>query len=191
MKSPSYYFQKMSLTRQILTIITTVLVFFLVFFFIYVSDNIDRTINRQMYEMIMNRQEPIAELIESNKKNESENVYSYLALDTVQTNCIIQNGKITILSNQKNQFVNQKVYDALLEQSQLMNKDTQSVLQGTASIGSNTYYYRLMSCNEDTILASFMDDTYATQFRDSLIDSTVYVIVLAFMIVFLIILKEK
>lgn len=188
MKSPSYYFQKMSLTRQILTIITTVLVFFLVFFFIYVSDNIDRTINRQMYEMIMNRQEPIAELIESNKKNESENVYSYLALDTVQTNCIIQNGKITILSNQKNQFVNQKVYDALLEQSQLMNKDTQSVLQGTASIGSNTYYYRLMYCNEDTILASFMDDTYATQFRDSLIDSTVYVIVLAFMIVFLIIL---
>ena len=33
-----------------------------------------------------------------------------------------------------------------------------------------------------------MDDTYATQFRDSLINSTVYVIVIAFMIVFLIIL---
>lgn len=77
-------------------------------FFIYVSDNIDRTINRQMYEMIMNRQEPIAEMIQSNEKSDNENVYAFLSLDTVQTNCIIKNGKMEILSNQKNQFVNPK-----------------------------------------------------------------------------------
>ncbi len=32
MKGPSFYFQKMSLTRQILTIILTVLMFFIMFF---------------------------------------------------------------------------------------------------------------------------------------------------------------
>ena len=56
MKGPSFYFQKMSLTRQILTIILTVLMFFIMFFFVFVSDNIDRTITKQMYELILNRQ---------------------------------------------------------------------------------------------------------------------------------------
>ena len=55
-------------------------------------------------------------------------------------------------------------------------------------VANSKYYYRLIYCHDGIILASFMDDTYATQFRDSLIDSTVYVIVIAFMIVFLIIL---
>ena len=41
MKGPSFYFQKMSLTRQILTIILTVLMFFIMFFFVFVSDNTD------------------------------------------------------------------------------------------------------------------------------------------------------
>lgn len=188
MKTPSYYFQKMSLTRQILSIITTVLVFFLIFFFIYVSDNIDRTINRQMYEMIMNRQEPIAQMIQSSKKKDVENVYSFLSLDTVQTNCIIENGEMNVLSNQKNQSVSNKVYQALLDSSEKMGKDKNQTLQGTITLGTHTYYYRLMYCSDNMILASFMDDTYAAQFRSSLIDSTVYVIVLAFMIVFLIIL---
>ena len=36
MKGPSFYFQKMSLTRQILSIILTVLMFFIMFFFVFV-----------------------------------------------------------------------------------------------------------------------------------------------------------
>ena len=63
MKGPSFYFQKMSLTRQILTIILTVLMFFIMFFFVFVSDNIDRTITKQMYELILNRQTPIVGLV--------------------------------------------------------------------------------------------------------------------------------
>ena len=65
MKGPTFYFQKMSLTRQILTIILTVLIFFIMFFFVFVSDNIDRTITKQMYELILNRQTPIVGLIDS------------------------------------------------------------------------------------------------------------------------------
>lgn len=190
MKGPTFYFQKMSLTRQILTIILTVLMFFIMFFFVFVSDNIDRTITKQMYELILNRQAPIVNLLNSKQSTNIQDIYSFLASDNVQTNCIIQNQKMDVISNQNTvkKPVNNKVYDYLLEQSKTMDPQSKNVLQGTIKAGNSTYYYRLTYCSNNTILASFMDDTYATQFRDSLIDSTVYVIVLAFMIVFLIIL---
>lgn len=190
MKGPTFYFQKMSLTRQILTIILTVLIFFIMFFFVFVSDNIDRTITKQMYELILNRQTPIVAVIDSKQTNSLNDVYAFLASDSVQTNCLIQNGRIDSIASQNTQQknVNRKVYDYLLDQSQLMDAKSEDALQGTVTVASTKYYYRMIYCHDGIILASFMDDTYATQFRDSLINSTVYVIVIAFMIVFLIIL---
>ena len=190
MKGPSFYFQKMSLTRQILTIILTVLMFFIMFFFVFVSDNIDRTITKQMYELILNRQTPIVGLVDSKQNNSLDDIYAFLASDSVQTNCLIQNDEMNVISNQNSNRkpVNHKVYEYLLEQSKDMDSKTNNVLQGTITVANSKYYYRMIYCHDDIILASFMDDTYATQFRDSLIDSTVYVIVIAFMIVFLIIL---
>ena len=190
MKGPTFYFRKMSLTRQILTIILTVLIFFIMFFFVFVSDNIDRTITKQMYELILNRQTPIVAVIDSKQTNSLNDVYAFLASDSVQTNCLIQNGRIDSIANQNTQQknVNRKVYDYLLDQSQLMDAKSEGALQGTVTVASTKYYYRMIYCHDGIILASFMDDTYATQFRDSLINSTVYVIVIAFMIVFLIIL---
>ncbi len=190
MKGPTFYFQKMSLTRQILTIILTVLIFFIMFFFVFVSDNIDRTITKQMYELILNRQTPIVAVIDSKQTNSLNDVYAFLASDSVQTNCLIQNGRIDSIASQNTQQknVNRKVYDYLLDQSQLMDAKSEGALQGTVTVASTKYYYRMIYCHDGIILASFMDDTYATQFRDSLINSTVYVIVIAFMIVFLIIL---
>lgn len=190
MKGPTFYFQKMSLTRQILTIILTVLIFFILFFFVFVSDNIDRTITKQMYELILNRQTPIVAVIDSKQTNSLNDVYAFLASDSVQTNCLIQNGRIDSIASQNTQQknVNRKVYDYLLDQSQLMDAKSEGALQGTVTVASTKYYYRMIYCHDGIILASFMDDTYATQFRDSLINSTVYVIVIAFMIVFLIIL---
>ena len=96
MKGPSFYFQKMSLTRQILTIILTVLMFFIMFFFVFVSDNIDRTITKQMYELILNRQTPIVGLVDSKQTDSIDEIYAFLASDSVQTNCIIQDGKIIL-----------------------------------------------------------------------------------------------
>ena len=93
MKGPTFYFQKMSLTRQILTIILTVLIFFIMFFFVFVSDNIDRTITKQMYELILNRQTPIVGLIDSKQTNSLDDIYAFMASDNVQTNCLIQNGR--------------------------------------------------------------------------------------------------
>ena len=190
MKGPSFYFQKMSLTRQILTIILTVLMFFIMFFFVFVSDNIDRTITKQMYELILNRQTPIVGLVDSKQNNSLDDIYAFLASDSVQTNCLIQNDEMNVISNQNSNRkpVNHKVYEYLLEQSKDMDSKTNNVLQGTFTVANSKYYYRMIYCHDDIILASFMDDTYATQFRDSFIDSTVYVIVIAFMIVFLIIL---
>ena len=191
MKGPSYYFQKMSLTRQILTIILTVLMFFIIFFFIFVSDNIDRTISKQMYELILNRQDPIVNVINSSQNDfDDDKIYSFLGSDSVQTNCLIQNDEMSVLTNENVQRkpVSHKVYDYLFEQAKQMDSASKNVLQGTITVSNSKYYYRIICCDKGVKLASFMDDTYATQFRDSLIDSTVYVIVLAFMIVFLIIL---
>lgn len=159
MKGPSFYFQKMSLTRQILTIILTVLMFFIMFFFVFVSDNIDRTITKQMYELILNRQTPIVGLVDSKQTNSIDDIYAFLASDSVQTNCIIQDGKMNVISNQssKRKPVNHKVYEYLLDQSKQMNSENEEALQGTITVANSKYYYRLIYCHDGIILASFMD----------------------------------
>ena len=164
MKGPSFYFQKMSLTRQILSIILTVLMFFIMFFFVFVSDNIDRTITKQMYELILNRQTPIVGLVDSKQNNSLDDIYAFLASDSVQTNCLIQNDEMNVISNQNSNRkpVNHKVYEYLLEQSKDMDSKTNNVSQGTITVANSKYYYRMIYCHDDIILASFMDDTYAT-----------------------------
>ena len=58
---------------------------------------------------------------------------------------------------------------------------------GTVIIDHIGYYYRIQNAGTlNFYVASFMDETYSTSLRDSVIDSTVYVTVLAFSLILLI-----
>lgn len=66
-----------------------------------------------------------------------------------------------------------------------------SELHGTIEVDDGPYYYLLEKCisrGKPVIVASFMDDTYASEFRSSLIDSTVYVMVVAFSLILMILM---
>ena len=123
MKGPSFYFQKNVINTTNFNDYFDGLMFFIMFFFVFVSDNIDRTITKQMYELILNRQTPIVGLVDSKQTDSIDDIYAFLASDSVQTNCIIQDGKMNVFSNQssKRKPVNHKVYEYLLDQSKQMN----------------------------------------------------------------------
>ncbi len=66
-----------------------------------------------------------------------------------------------------------------------------SEMHGTIEVDDGPYYYLLEKCisrGKPVIVASFMDDTYASEFRSSLIDSTVYVMVVAFSLILMILM---
>lgn len=190
MKKPTNIFRRLSLTQQVLSLILLFLVFFVTFFFAYLSKNIDNTLADQMYDLMASRQQPIASVVQNQVGSDfafdDENILDFLASDAIQTNCLIQGNKVLLLDDDINNGY-QKIYDYLAKQSQEMKANDKNVQNGIVILNKVHYYYRLLKVDGTNIyVASFMDETYSTNLRDSVIDSTIYVTVMAFSVILLI-----
>ena len=180
-------FRKLSLTQQVLMIIFFMLIFLTLFFNFFLSNNIDLTIGNQMYSMMASRQRPIISILESGEMEELDNsFYKYLSADSILTNCLIEDGEPTFFIEAKQKGNFNIFQNDLIEKSKELKRMPQKSLEGKKQIENRTYYYRLEKCkyqNKEIIVASFMDDSYANNVRDSLVDSTVYVTVFAFFLI--------
>ena len=178
----SRLFKKMSLTQQVLIMILLFISFFGIFFIFYLNNNIETTIANQMYMTMANRQQPIVSLMESGFAGEDD-IYEYLAADSIQTNCIIKNKTITVLNPDENQKTSRSFYEYLVERSQNLLYESDGIDQGTIIHQSERYYYRMQVVETalgDRVLVSFMNDTYPQSIKNTLVDSTVYATILAF-----------
>lgn len=178
----SRLFKKMSLTQQVLIMILLFISFFGIFFIFYLNNNIETTMANQMYMTMANRQQPIISLMESGFAGE-DNIYEYLAADSIQTNCIINNKTITVLNPDENQKTSRSFYEYLVERSQSLIYESDETDQGTIIHQGERYYYRMQVVETalgDRVLVSFMNDTYPQSIKNTLVDSTVYATILAF-----------
>ena len=178
----SRLFKKMSLTQQVLIMILLFISFFGIFFIFYLNNNIETTIANQMYMTMANRQQPIISLMESGFAGE-DNIYEYLAADSIQTNCIINNKTITVLNPDENQKTSRSFYEYLVERSQSLIYESDETDQGTIIHQGERYYYRMQVVETalgGRVLVSFMNDTYPQSIKNTLVDSTVYATILAF-----------
>lgn len=156
--------------------------FFGIFFIFYLNNNIETTMANQMYMTMANRQQPIISLMESGFAGE-DNIYEYLAADSIQTNCIINNKTITVLNPDENQKTSRSFYEYLVERSQSLIYESDETDQGTIIHQGERYYYRMQVVETalgDRVLVSFMNDTYPQSIKNTLVDSTVYATILAF-----------
>lgn len=187
-KKPTNFFRKLSLTGQVFTLILLFLAFFGAFFFVFLSRNIDNTVANQMYDMMASRQQPIINFVQENGTLSvlRDDISEFIANDSIQTNCLIQGNKVVLFGDEKT-IQHQKIYEYLGNQSQKMTISQDPIETGRVMIDSVHYYYMIQNTGSiGSYVASFMDETYSTNLRDSVIDSTIYVTVLAFSLILLI-----
>ncbi|MCF0105613.1 MAG: HAMP domain-containing histidine kinase [Holdemanella sp.] len=185
MKKLTGFFQKLSLTQQVLSMILLLLLAFAGFFFFFLGQNIESAISSQMYEIMANGQRPIISLLETELAYD-ENMYMYVSDSATQSNCLILDGEVHLLGDAKE--MSREFYVYLAEQSMNLTK-TSPVYNGFFRLGDISYYYRLTlvtSRKTPIVVASYMDNSYAKTLQRTLVDSTVYVTILAFFIFFMI-----
>lgn len=186
MKRPVNLFRRLSLTQQVFALILLFLAFFAAFFFVFLSKSIDTTLAEQMYDLMAARQQPIVNIIQRNAEILDEDFYEFMSSDTIQTNCLIQRNQVLAFGDNNTQE-HQAVYNFLGSECKDMEKTGVDIKTGTVIIDHIGYYYRIQNAGTlNFYVASFMDETYSTSLRDSVIDSTVYVTVLAFSLILLI-----
>jgi two-component system sensor histidine kinase CssS len=173
----------MSLTQQVFSMIVIMLIFLSAFFAFFISDSIDRTITDLMYTMMASDQKPIATVLTRDTDTEDrEYLSAYLQADETQTSFLVQDGKIIMASRMPEQ--ESGIQEHLLTQADsLFEAVPEEVRSGMYQEDGRTYYYRmekLPGAAGPMILVTYMNDLYASQFRESLINSTVYVIIIVF-----------
>lgn len=171
-------------------IILVILILLSLFFTFFLSTNIDSTVSSQMFEMMSNKQEPLAKALDDGGDADlNEELFYYLASDSVQTTAIVEKDQFIFLSKNHDNIKNTRFYDYLITKANQLIASKESVAESTHRVGDTLYYYRMQlvkANNTPAVLVSYMSDTYATRIRTSLIDSTVYVTVLAFSLILLI-----
>ena len=188
MKKLTRLFHKISLTKQVFSIIVMSVVLFMAFFFLVLNTSVGETIDNQMYSLLSNNQRPIVNLMENGGEVGNNEIYEYFTQNSGQIDCVIEKGHIRVLGGQKDTVGNKVLYNYLIEQSGSLSK-SQYLLQGKVNCEDKEFYYSIVRCKESgVIIASFMDNTYPTSFKKILVDSTVYVMIFAFLILFLIVL---
>jgi two-component system sensor histidine kinase CssS len=173
----------MSLTQQVFSMIVIMLIFLSAFFAFFISDSIDRTITDLMYTMMASDQKPIATVLTRDTDTEDrEYLSAYLQADETQTSFLVQDGKIIMASRMPEQ--ESGIQEHLLTQADsLFEAVPEEVRSGMYQEDGRTYYYRMEKLPGSAgpmILVTYMNDLYASQFRESLINSTVYVIIIVF-----------
>lgn len=182
------WFTRMSLTQQVFSMIVIMLIFLSAFFAFFISDSIDRTITDLMYTMMASDQKPIATVLTRDTDTEDrEYLSAYLQADETQTSFLVQDGKIIMASRMPEQ--ESGIQEHLLTQADsLFEAVPEEVRSGMYQEDGRTYYYRmekLPGAAGPMILVTYMNDLYASQFRESLINSTVYVIIIVFFLMFM------
>ena len=177
------WFTRMSLTQQVFSMIVIMLIFLSAFFAFFISDSIARTITDLMYTMMASDQKPIATVLTRDTDTEDrEYLSAYLQADETQTSFLVQDGKIIMASRMPEQ--ESGIQEHLLTQADsLFEAVPEEVRSGMYQEDGRTYYYRmekLPGAAGPMILVTYMNDLYASQFRESLINSTVYVIIIVF-----------
>jgi two-component system sensor histidine kinase CssS len=184
------WFSSRSLTQQVLSLIVLMLIFLLIFFFFFLSDSISSAISSQIYDMLAARQQPIVEALEQGYSPETdENLFQLMTSDSyMNTGVVASEDKRILFDDTGNPDPDFEAY--LSEKAAgLLADSAQRQLEGKIDFHGMTMYYRIekvVSGKQATAVFSYMDNKYADSLRNSLMDSTIYITVLAFFLILIV-----
>lgn len=184
------WFTNLSLTQQVFSMIIIMLIFLSFFFVFILSDSIDTTISSLMYTMLENDQKPVVTLLSADSGHElnEQELQVYMESLEPQSSCLYKDG--TLIGTTEH-FHDPKLEQYLAQEAGKLIMAPANVQEGTFRAPKQMYYYRLQKVADKSgyeVLITYMDSSYATKFRDTLINSTVYVTVVVFFILLMAIL---
>lgn len=186
-------FHRLSLTQQALALILMMLAFLSFFFFFFLNDNINSTISRQIFSMMSSAQTPVINALRDGRTIAfDQELFEYLASGAEENMGLVTNdgtavfnGENRRLTRTQEEFQEQMIVMAgnMLQDPSLQRVEKQETFKGME------VYYRLDRVQTDNgaaVLFTYMDGSYASQLRSALVDSTVYVTLLAFFLILMI-----
>ncbi len=185
-------FRKLTLTQQVISLILLMVVFLLLFFAFFLSDSISHTISSQIYDMLEARQQPIVKILSLDKdtKKEDLELWSYISSNANTSSLLVTKEEVEIFST-PTETRSQVFVERLVHEARELLMDNIPFLETTMMDNGKLYYCRFIKAanqNDPCMVVSFMDDSYAQKIRTTLMDSTIYVTVLVFLLLLLIFL---
>ena len=180
MKKIKNVIKKMSLAQQLLFMVVSIFIFLIVFFFGFLSLNIDAFVEAQMFSVIHDNQDDVIEnyllgktgssLFGSSASNVVHIIYEEESVPLTSTT-----GSLEEMFPGINESLNELVSEVTLDSRKDERFDKTSLIS-------------VKKINEGSIIASIMPMEYLSQFKDALLNSFVYMIILVISFVFVLLL---
>lgn len=186
-------FRKLTLTQQVTTLIILMFAFLALFFVFFLSNNLKDAVSSQIYSMMESEQEPIVQALENGRKQETDpELFELLAADPFQNVGLIYDNQQIMFSAPTSE-ASEDFQDYLYQQAMALGKLPNATVEKryVDYKGTPMYYVIQQVRGEDgktSFVFSYMGNQYADELRTTLMDSTIYVIGLAFFLVLLIFL---
>ncbi|WP_075876966.1 sensor histidine kinase [Merdibacter massiliensis] len=207
MKRFGEFIRSLSLSQQLAAIIFFLISFFTAFFFVYLTGSVENVIREQMYTTLDTSQDMIVSLYGGEGNENFTQSQLRRALTNSQMHLIVDiqdviNGendpKIQYISSESDVDLvreelssNNALIQKMMEKGMQLYQTAPKKLQyehGHMKIDGVEYCYsvRLMNDGTSNVLMSYMDENYAQDAKDMMINSILYITVMAFCFIFLI-----
>lgn len=207
MKRFGEFIRSLSLSQQLAAIIFFLISFFTAFFFVYLTGSVENVIREQMYTTLDTSQDMIVSLYGGEGNENFTQSQLRRALTNSQMHLIVDiqdviNGendpKIQYISSESDVDMvreelssNNALIQKMMEKGMQLYQTSPKKLQyehGHMKIDGVEYCYsvRLMNDGTSNVLMSYMDENYAQDAKDMMINSILYITVMAFCFIFLI-----
>lgn len=172
--------KKLSLTQQLLMIVVSIALFLIVFFFGFLTLSIDTFVNSQMYQLIHNAQDDVIENYLVGKTGTS----LFGSTDSNIMHIIYLRDGIPLVSSDANiEELAPGIY------TQIANvMDASEFVERYDELYGNTSLISIKNVNREATIASIMPLTYQHEFKTTLLNSIVYMVILVTIIMFMLLL---
>lgn len=191
MKRFGEFIKQLSLSQQLAAIIFFLISFFTAFFFLYLAGSVENVIREQMYSTLDSSQQMIQNmegLTTPQLKRLLSNAQVHLIKD-------MESGQLMYLTTEtedgkiENEMqINAPLYEVMLRQAQVVyQRNLPTSYHGHMNVAGTDYCYsiRLMEEGGSKVLISYMDEEYVQGAKDMMINSILYITVMAFCFIFL------
>lgn len=190
MKRLRLWLRELSLTQQLLMIISVFLAMFAVFLFTFLSPSLDAFSETEMFRLLHNSQEGILYSLDTYPQEEDTDLPVSSNSQLISHGILKEDGTFKDLSDK---VFDERLIKDMQSKANLEKSGTQDyrceVNSTSTSSERTTYLYCMTLLKNGDYLVSVIDNTYRTQFRSSLVNGVVYmnVLVVSGLFVFLMI----
>ena len=176
MKKINNWIKELTLTQQLMALILAFIAIFGTFLFVYLNGNINTFVRSQMFNMLQRTQ---ISIVYNYKRNPENDILSY-ANDSNIANAVYSHGRISYSS--AFDITDETVLQEMRANAESQTETTKNYI--IKSSNESEMLYSITIVDQNTKLISSVSSTYQSEFKRTLINSVINIIVLVVSILF-------